>query len=78
MKKSELEKYLNKKVEIELEDGSILKGELHKTGEKQLIDNPGLYYKPNYYFCLETQSYLINSNIVFRSSYVKRLKESEE
>lgn len=72
MKKSELEKYINKKVEIEIFDGTIIKGELHKTREEKFKDNPNLYCKPNYYFCIKPQSCL------FRSSHVKRLKGCEE
>ena len=67
MKKSELEKYLNKKVKIELFCGTIIEGELHKTGEEQFRNNIDLYYRPNYYFCIDPQSYL------FRSSHVKKL-----
>lgn len=68
MKRSELEKYINKKVEIELLDGEQVKGELHKTGEKQFVNNDNLYIPRNYYFCIEPQSFL------FRSSHVRKVK----
>ena len=69
MKKSELEKYINKKVEIEIFDGTVIKGELHKTGEEKFKDNPNLYIPRNYYFCTEPQSCL------FRSSHIIKLEE---
>ena len=69
MKRSELEKYLDKKVEIEIFDGTVIKGELHKTGEEKFKDNPNLYIPRNYYFCTEPQSCL------FRSSHIIKLEE---
>ena len=71
MKKSELEKYINKKVEIEIFDGTVIKGELHKTGEEKFKDNPNLYIPRNYYFCTEPQSCL------FRSSHIIKLEEDK-
>ena len=34
MKRSELEKYLGKRVTVTLFDGDVISGELHKTGEE--------------------------------------------
>lgn len=67
MNRSELEKYINKTVEIELFDGEQVKGELHKTGEKQFVNNDNLYIPKNYYFCVESPL------LVFRSSHVRRI-----
>ena len=36
MKRSELEKYINKKVEIEIFDGTVIKGELHKNRRRKV------------------------------------------
>lgn len=65
MKRENLEKFLNKKVEIVLCTEDIVQGELHKTRDEQFKDNPNLYLPKNFYFCTEPQSYL------FRTSHVK-------
>ena len=69
MKRSELEKYINKKVKIILFDKTEILGTLHKTGEEKFKDNPNLYIPRNYYFCTEPQSCL------FRSSHIIKLEE---
>ena len=68
MKRSELEKYLGKTVEIIMFDDEKIMGELNKTGEPQFKDNANLYYPHNYYFLINPQSFL------FKCSHVKRVK----
>ena len=71
MKRSELEKYLNTKVEITIFDGSVAKGELHKTGEEQFKYDANLYIPYNRYFLINPQSFM------FRCSHVRKLKRLE-
>lgn len=69
MKRSDLEKYLGKKVTITLFDNDVITGELHKTGEEQFKNDANLYLLQKRYFLTSPQSCL------FRSSHVKKLKE---
>lgn len=69
MKRSDLEKYLGKKVTITLFDNEVITGELHKTGEEQFKNNPNLYIPRKLYFLINPPSCL------FRCSHVKKLKE---
>jgi hypothetical protein len=68
VKRSDLEKYLGKKVTITLFDNDVITGELHKTGEEQFKDNPNLYIPQKWYFLTSPQSCL------FRCSHAKQLK----
>ncbi|MDD3780724.1 MAG: hypothetical protein PHX26_11825, partial [Proteiniphilum sp.] len=43
MKRERLETYLGKQVEIIIFDGTVYKGEFHKTGELQFKNNPNLW-----------------------------------
>ena len=70
MKRSDLEQYLGKSVEVELFDGRIVKGELHKTGEEKFKYNPNLYIPRNLYFCLP-------KSVLFRCSHVTKLTFAE-
>lgn len=65
MKRSILETYLGKYVEVTLFDDFTYRGILRKTEEK--IER---YVKRNYYFCEGEQD-----NTIFRCSHVKRLKQ---
>ena len=67
MKREKLEKYLENEVEITIFDGSVRKGELHKTGEEQFKNNPNLYIPNNYYFLINPQSFL------FKCSHVRKV-----
>ena len=69
MKRSELEKYLGKKVTVKLFDNEEMTGELHKTGEERFKYDPNLYIPKNYYFLLPI------GKCLFRCSHVKALKE---
>lgn len=71
MKRSELEKYLGKKVQLKMHDGDILSGELHKTGEERFKHVPNLYILKDFYFLTPKCQYL------FRSSHVVKVKEKE-
>lgn len=68
MKRSELEKYLGKKVTITLFDNDIITGVLHKTGEEKFKYDPNLYLPRNCYF-------LLPQSVIFKCSHVKKLKE---
>lgn len=68
MKRSELEKYLGKKVIITLFDNEIITGVLHKTGEEQFKYDPNLYIPKKCYF-------LLPQTVIFKCSHVKKLKE---
>lgn len=68
MKRSELEKYLGKKVTITLFDNDIITGVLHKTGEEKFKYDPNLYIPRNCYF-------LLPQSVIFKCSHVKKLKE---
>lgn len=74
MKRSELEKYLGKRVKITIFDGSVLQGELHKTGEEKFKYNPNLYIPQNRYFTINREDGSYNS-FLFRCSHVKKLEE---
>ncbi|MDO5559404.1 MAG: hypothetical protein Q4F95_07360 [Oscillospiraceae bacterium] len=73
MKRSDLEKYLGKKVRVtffdgETEEGETCTGELHKTGEEQFKNNSNLYISQKYYFLINPQSFL------FKCSHVKEIQ----
>ena len=73
MKRSELEKYLGKKVKVTIFDSSIADGILHKTGEDIFKNDPNLYLPQNYYFVTNEQRECIS--FLFKSSHVKKLRE---
>lgn len=73
MKRSELEKYLGREVEIKLFDGDILKGVLHKTGEEMFKDDLNLYLPQKRYFMTDDVGTCVSC--MFRSSHVVALKE---
>jgi hypothetical protein len=68
MKRTELEKYLGKKVKITLFDDDIIIGTLRKGEEYRELLKPKHYY-------LEGDYKNIVRHITFRCSHVKRLKE---
>lgn len=68
MKRSDLEQYLGKSVEITLFDNDVITGVLHKTGEEQFKYDPNLYIPRNCYF-------LLPQSVIFKCSHVKKLKE---
>lgn len=72
MKRSELEKFLGKNVEIKLFNGDILKGVLHKTGEEMFKDNLSLYLPQKRYFVVDYKGSCVSC--LFRSTHVKKLK----
>ena len=77
MKRSELEKFLGKTVEILLFDGDSYGGELHKTNEERFKSNAELYLKPNFYFIINPNPNLsfYNSCVsgLFRSTHVSKI-----
>ena len=76
MKRSELEKFLGKKVEIKLFDEKrIVRGFLRKSGDKVFINNPNLYYPYNYYFLTANMNCDFTTSCLFKCSHVKSLKE---
>ena len=64
MKRSELENYLGKHIEVTLFDDFVYRGILRKTEEK--IER---YVKRNYYFCEGEQD-----NTIFRCSHVRKVE----
>lgn len=75
MKRSDLEQYLGKFVEIKIFDGDVFKGFLHKTGEEQFKNNPNLYLCKNFYFVTGKSESTVCISCVFRTSHVKSIKE---
>lgn len=70
MKRSELEKFLGKEVEVSTINYSTFKGVLHKTDEEKYKDKYEISTKKNYYFCeVENKRY-----VLFRSSHVKKIR----
>lgn len=70
MKRSELEKFLGKEVEISTINYSNFKGVLHKTDEEKYKDVYEISTKNNYYFCeAENKIY-----VLFRCSHVKKIR----
>ena len=74
MKRSELEKYLGRNVKITIFDNSIVKGELHKTGEEMFKNEPNLYIPRNCYFVINVIN--MENSFRFRCSHVKKLEEA--
>lgn len=66
MKKSKVDGYLGKYVEVTLVDDFAYRGIFKKTD-----DDFQRYYKNNYYYC---DNYG-DSNTIFRSSHIKKIKE---
>lgn len=75
MKRSDLEQYLGKFVEIKIFDGDVFQGFLHKTREEQFKNDPNLYLPKNFYFVTDTSGSNICISPIFRTSYVKSIKE---
>lgn len=74
MKRSELEKFIGKNVEIQVLNNYIFKGVLHKTGEEMFKNNPTLYFSHKYYFV--TDEYGKCASFLFRTSHVNKLSET--
>ena len=73
MIRTEFEKYLGQNVEIDIFDGTIIQGILHKTGEEIFKNNANLYIPRNYYFCVDDNGESVAC--LFRVSHVKKLQE---
>ncbi len=72
MKRSELEKYLGKTVEVTI-FGETLRGILHKTGEEKFKNNYNLYLPKKYYFVSDEYG-IPCGNCIFRCSHVSKLR----
>lgn len=72
MKRSELEKYLGKTVEVTI-FGKTLRGILHKTGEEKFKNNYNLYLPKKYYFVCDEYG-IPCGNCIFRFSHVGKLR----
>lgn len=66
MKKSKVEEYLGKYVEVTLVDDFVYRGIFKKTD-----DALQRYGKNGYYYCDDYS----DSNTIFRSSHIKKVKE---
>lgn len=77
MKRSELEKHMGQTVTVTLFDGEVFTGELHKTGEKEFKNDPGLYLPQKWYFLIMTDpaGLLYTYSCLFRCSHVRKLKK---
>jgi len=73
MNRETFEKYLNKKVNIELFNGKIIKGYLNKTHTEKFKDNPNLFIPLKYYFLTETANSKETCSCLFRVSHVKKV-----
>ena len=71
MIRTEFEKYLGQNVEIDIFDGTIIQGILHKTGEEIFKNNANLYIPRNYYFCVDDDGEPVS--YLFRVSHVKKI-----
>ena len=74
MTRLELEKYLNKIVEIKLFDNDIVSGCLRKSGTELFKDDPDLYYRKNFYFFTKDINSLTCTSCLFRVSHIKSLR----
>ena len=73
MKRADFEKYLGKKVEIQiLGDDDIYEGILHKTGEEIYKNNANLYVPNNLYFVAQENGVCVG--YLFRVSHVSKIK----
>lgn len=73
MKRSDLEKFLGKTVEITIFDGDTYSGILHKTGEEKFKNNYNLYLPKKYYFVCDEYG-IPCGNCIFRCSHVGKLR----
>ena len=71
MTREQLEKYLKRKVKIELFDGDKIEGYLRKTGEDDFKTNPNLFIPKNYYFL--TDGGLNCVSCLFRVSHIQKV-----
>lgn len=71
MTRYELERHLEKYVEIVLFDGTVIEGILHKTSEKAFENDANLSIPKLRYFC--TCGDKAVSNCVFRLSHIKKI-----
>lgn len=78
MKRSELEKYLGKRVRITLDNGRVEEGYLYKTRDEKFKSNPNLYFPDKRYFTTDTETSLDSNSWIFRCSHVKKLVLMEE
>ena len=72
MTREQVEKYLNKKVKVQLFDNDVIEGYLRKTGDDDFKNNPNLYLPRNYYFMVNDEPDCVS--YLFRSSHVKKIQ----
>lgn len=75
MTRTEFEKYLGQKVELSIFDGTVIKGILHKTGEKMFKNDADFYVPKNYYFCTNSNNECVSC--LFRVSHVKKIANED-
>ncbi len=76
MTRAEFEKYLGKNVEIDIFNGTIIRGTLHKTGEEMFKNDANLYIPKNYYFCTDNNGEFVDC--LFRVSHVRKIRMDGE
>ena len=74
MKRTDLEIYLGKVVEVKLFDGEIIRGCLRKTQDEMFKNDANLYLPKNYYFVTADIHATVCMSCLFRSSHVKCIK----
>ena len=72
--KKQINKYLDKEVEIEIIDGTILNGTLHKSGDR-LFKKEGLIIPKNYYFVSNRLE--INDRCIFMLKHIRNVKRKD-
>ena len=72
MTRSELEKFLGKKVNVVIFDNDSATGILYKTRDEYFKYDANLYFPTNYYFVVDENG---ENSFLFRCSHIKKIKE---
>lgn len=75
MKRTDLETFLGKMVELKLFDGSVIRGCLRKTQEGIFKSDPNLYLPKNFYFVTANADSTVVISCLFRSSHVRKVRK---
>lgn len=73
MTREQLEKYLHKKVKVQLFNGDTIEGYLRKTGEDKFKNNSNLFIPKKYYFLTDKNLNCISS--LFKVSYIQKIEK---
>lgn len=75
MKRTDLERFLGKMVELKLFDGSMIRGCLRKTRDEVFKNDPDLYLPKNFYFVTVNADSTVVISCLFRSSHVRKVRK---